>query len=160
MTCSIVNNRKQKRIISRLILTPVGRAPPAPVIFSRDRHLLYFFMCRSTCSRCWKFAIRLGLLHNQLQAFGTTIVLVSSDRNLRPVLKLAADLRLGFQIIGDKDCSIRRQYLTCESRRTDHSAKLLLVDKCGKVRSRFDCINQRDSLAKQILLEVRGLPSS
>jgi hypothetical protein len=46
------------------------------------------------------------------------------------------------------------------SQLADHNGELILVDRCGKVRTRRDDTRKGAMVASQILAEVRGLSPS
>ena len=123
--------------------------------------MLFFFMCRFTCSRCWKTAVRLGRLYGQLNALGVAVVLIGDKEYLKPALKLATELRLPYPIYGDKRGAIRQYYLSGgEPPAGARGGHLLLVDRCGKVRFRRDGLEQEERFINQVQTELGGVSPS
>lgn len=110
--------------------------------------VLFLFMCRWTCSRCWKVAMILGRLAGRLAAHNVAAVLVGDSHNIQPATRLAAELKLPFTLLGDDASALRCAYglLSAEG-----GPSLLLLNAQGK---RLFC---SEILNNHLALDYSGL---
>jgi peroxiredoxin len=106
---------------------------------AKSEHVVFFFMCRSTCSHCWKQAIALGQLNDQLRAHNTSVMLVGDGRYKESAQRLVKQLGLPFQYMADNG-ALRRYYHVDAASKGHCSWAIILVDRQGIVRyCRFGC---------------------
>ena len=100
---------------------------------AKSNNVLFFFMRRSTSSRCWKQAIALARIHNQLAAQGITVVLVGDGRYKAQAQKLVEELNLPFRYIADNG-ALRRYYNVENNKSPSGEWMIVLVDGKGVIR--------------------------
>jgi len=111
-----------------------------------SQHVVFYFMCRFTCSRCWRTAMVLAKLNKQLLANNTTVVLVGDDRYIEPASRLAAELELPFPLLADKHGTLRRIYGMRRPNSDCCHGALVLVDLHGAVRFGHECASAEASV--------------
>ena len=116
--------------------------------------VLYYFMCRWTCSRCWKMAMMLGRMGNLLMDHNIAVVLVGNSHYLQPATHLAAKLKLRFTLLGDDANALKCAYGLYVANRPDHGQAMLLLDGHGNP---FFC---QDNLENRLALDLPGLISA
>lgn len=100
---------------------------------AKSQHVVFFFMCRSTCSHCWKQAMALAQLNDRLIAHNTTVVLVGDGRYKKAAQRLIEELNLPFRYISDNG-ALRRYYHVDVPDGRECKWALLFVDTQGIVR--------------------------
>lgn len=105
-------------------------------IAAGHQHTIYYFMCRFTCSRCWRTALELARYHEALLDRNITVVLVGQGPYLRQATCLAAGLRLPFHLIVDDRGVLRRRFDDGSEDGNSHRQSIVLVDSQGSVRYR------------------------
>ena len=81
-----------------------SRSQPA-----KSHHVLFFFMCRSTCSHCWKKAMKLAKFNKLFEASNTTVLLVGDGRYRKQAQRFSEELDIPFRYISDNG-ALRRYY--------------------------------------------------
>lgn len=100
---------------------------------AKSEHVVFLFMCHSTCSHCWKQAMALARLNDQLVALKITVLLVGDGRYKKPAQRLIEELNLPFRYISDNG-ALRRYYHVDVPDGRGCSWALLFVDMQGIVR--------------------------
>jgi peroxiredoxin len=100
---------------------------------AKYHHVLFFFMCRSTCSHCWKQAIALAKLKEQLDAIDTTVLLVGDGRYREQAQWFVKEMNIPFRYIADNG-ALRRYYNVDSAIRRGCKWALLFVDGQGVIR--------------------------
>lgn len=113
--------------------------------------VLYYFMCRWTCSRCWKMAMMLGRMGNLLMDHNVAVVLVGNSHYLQPATRMAAKLKLHFTLLGDDASALKCAYGLRVANGPDHGQAMLLLDGHGEP---FFCQN---NLENRLTLDLPGL---
>ena len=98
--------------------------------------ILFHFVCRWTCSRCWKRALILSRSLNRLKMRDIAMVMVGPSQQIREANRLANDLRLPVTLLADDWHSLGRAYALSSQKEYQHGESLALVDKYGMVRYR------------------------
>ncbi len=97
-------------------------------------YMMYLFMERWTCSRCWLLAEALGQMDVWLADHEITVVLVGPNHYLQQANQMAKELHLPFRLITDEHGSLKRFYGFGEWDCDSHQQSLVLVDNKGCVR--------------------------
>jgi len=96
--------------------------------------ILFLFICRWTCSRCWKAAMKIGRFSQELQKRDVAVVMVGGNDYLQQATHLAASLKLPVTLLGDDNNALRKAYgLQIGDKRCGKHA-LLLLDRNGWIR--------------------------
>ncbi len=101
-----------------------------------DQFILFHFVCRWTCSRCWKRALTLSRSLDRLKKRDIAVVMVGPSRQIREANRLAKGLRLKVTLLADDWHSLGRSYTLSSQKEFQHGESLVLVDKFGMVRYR------------------------
>ncbi len=131
------------------------------------QHIVFLFMYRFTCSRCWRTAMKLGQLHKQLQKKDTTVVMVGDSHHIGPATRLAAELELPFPLIADDSGALRRLLrIRGSASSCSHSASgcshyaVVLMDRQGAVQYCQDVSNPGTTLnAIELMAATENLVS-
>ncbi len=99
----------------------------------KSQNVVFFFMCHSTCSHCWKQAMALAKLNDQLVALDTTVLLVGDGRYREQAQRLVKELDLPFRYISDNGALRRHYHVDAEEGRACRWA-LVFVDRQGIIR--------------------------
>lgn len=102
------------------------------VDYAGRRNVLLYFVCGFTCSRCWHWLLALEQAWRGLPTHDTAVLVIGSERHLKPAAQLAADLGLSFTFLADKQGHVARRYGLASSGRGRHGAAFF-VDKQGVV---------------------------
>jgi len=132
-TKGCLNYRNSPTAISRLT-RPQKVAPPLVPGTRSGQFKLFAFMCRWTCSRCWRLAESLGQMQEWFADRGLAVVLVGQGHYLQPATRLAADLHLPFKLISDECRALRRLYGLEKCTTLSHQRTVVLTDKKGRVK--------------------------
>ncbi len=109
------------------------------LVKTTGQHILFHFMCRWTCSRCWKTAVALNRLCRYFEQYNVAIVLVGTSHYLQQATHLAAEFRLSFTLLADDSGVLRQAYGFSEGGAGCHDQAIVLVDAYGAARyRRFD----------------------
>jgi peroxiredoxin len=100
---------------------------------AKSEHVVFFFMCHSTCSHCWKQAMVLARLNDQLADYKITLMLVGDGRYRKPAQRLIEELNLPIRYISDNG-ALRRYYHVDVPDGRGCKWALLFVDPQGIVR--------------------------
>ena len=112
---------------------------------AKSHHVLFFFMCRSTCSHCWKQVMALAKLKEQLAAHDTTVLLVGDGRYREQAQQFLEELDIPFRYIADNG-ALRRYYNVDSGIRRGCKWALLFVDGQGVIRfSKCGLLGNRSS---------------
>lgn len=112
---------------------------------AKSHHVLFFFMCRSTCSHCWKQVMALAKLKEQLAAHDTTVLLVGDGRYREQAQQFMEELGIPFRYIADNG-ALRRYYNVDSGIRRGCKWALLFVDGQGVIRfSKCGLLGNRSS---------------
>jgi peroxiredoxin len=101
-----------------------------------DPFILFHFVCRWTCSRCWKRALILNRSLDRLKKRDIAVVMVGPSQHIREANRLAKGLRLKVTLLADDWHSLGRSYTLSSQIEFQHGESLVLVDKFGIVRYR------------------------
>lgn len=101
-----------------------------------SQFILFHFVCRWTCSRCWKRALILSRSLDRLKMGDIALVMVGPSQKIREANRLANDLRLPITLLADDWHSLGRAYALSSQKDYQHGESLVLVDKYGMVRYR------------------------
>lgn len=109
-----------------------------PVIASKPttasrRYTAYLFMCRWTCSRCWRLAETLGTLEPWLNTHKIRIVMVGQRRFLPQAKKLARELQIPFKLIADDHHIFSNIFGLHQQKMHTHHLPTVLADNVGRV---------------------------
>ena len=99
----------------------------------KSHHVLFFFMCRSTCSHCWKKALALSKYRDLLSVSNTTVLLVGDGKYRDQAQQLVEDLNIPFRYIADNG-ALRRYYHVDSVHGRGCRWALLFVDDQGIIR--------------------------
>lgn len=126
---------------------------------STSQPVLFQFMCRWTCSRCWKTAMMLGQMGSLLMDHNIAVVLVGDSHYLQPATRLAAELKLPVTLLGDEARALKHAYGFCLSKSSDHGQDLLLLDEHGKPLFCQDNFKNRHKLdLSRLISAIKTLP--
>ena len=100
---------------------------------ARSEHVVFLFMCGSTCSHCWKQAMALARLNDQPGALKITVLLVGDGRYKKPAQRLIEELNLPFRYVSDNGALRRYYHIDVPDGRGCRWA-MLFVDTQGIVR--------------------------
>ncbi len=119
---------------------------PVPVAWERqtsmrmeatgNQSVLFHFVCRWTCSRCWKRALVLSRSLDRLKIRDIAMVMVGPSQQIREADRFANALRLPVTLLADDWHSLGRAYALSSQEEYQHGESLVLVDKYGMVRYR------------------------
>ncbi len=104
--------------------------------FAGDQLVLFHFVCRWTCSRCWKRALALRRSLNCLKNQDIAMVMVGPSRQIKQANRFAMGLRLPVTLLADDWHSLSRAYALSNQDEYQHGESLVLVDRYGMVRFR------------------------
>lgn len=139
-----------KKVISQSNPAHVGRSRSA-----KSRHVVFFFMCRSTCSHCWKQALSLARFTDELEAHNTSVMLVGDGRYKASAQRLVKKLSLPFRYVADNG-ALRRYYHVDINNNQQCSWAVVLVDRQGAIRyRRFGCPSLKLSPFSHLMSAVR-----
>lgn len=93
----------------------------------------YLFMCRWTCSRCWRMVMKLGALDTWLKSQKIRIVMVGQGGYLSPAKKFARELRVPFRLIADEHQIFRNIFGLHQQNIHYHHLPMILANDVGKV---------------------------
>jgi len=110
--------------------------PEAPKLRTKivGQHILFLFMCRWTCSRCWKAVMKIGRYSEELQKRDVAVVMVGSNEYIQQATYLAAKLKLPVTLFGDDGNALRKIYGQRISDKSCKNPALILLDRNGSVR--------------------------
>lgn len=97
------------------------------------KYTLFHFMCRWTCSSCWRLVLTLGKNQEWLARHGIDVVLVGQSHYFQPAKRMAADYQLPFRLINDDHGTLQRLYGLEGCSTKAHQWTLALTDKKGRV---------------------------
>jgi len=100
---------------------------------AESQNVVFFFMCHSTCSHCWKQAMALAQLNDHLVALDTTVLIVGDGRYREQAQRLVKELDLPFRYISDNGALRRYYHVDAEEGRACRWA-LVFVDRQGIIR--------------------------
>jgi peroxiredoxin len=100
---------------------------------AKSQNVVLFFMCRSTCSHCWKQALALAKLNDHLAALDTTVLLVGDGRYREQAQRLVEELELPFRYISDNG-ALRRYYHVGAGEGRACKSAVVFVDRQGIIR--------------------------
>ena len=126
------------------------RAPPG----DPGQSILFHFMCRWTCSRCWKTTLILNHFLGEIDDHHVAVVLVGSGHHLQPAIRLAAELKLPFTLLADDHGALRRAYGLPDQTPCGQGQAVVLVDPCGDVRFRWTFTANFATFSKKALSAI------
>jgi peroxiredoxin len=142
--------RSYTKVIGRFNPAHAGRSQSA-----RSKHVVFFFMCRSTCSHCWKQALSLARLAGELEVHNTSVMLVGDGRYKGPAQRLVKVLNLPFRYVADNG-ALRRYYHVDINKDQHCSWAIVLVDRQGAIRfRRLGCPSVNVSPLNKLMSAVR-----
>lgn len=101
-----------------------------------DPLILFHFVCRWTCSRCWKRALLLSRSMDRLRGQDIALVMVGPSKYIKAANRMAKKLHLPVTLLADDWHSLHRAYVLSSNVEFRHGESLILVDKYGMVRYR------------------------
>jgi peroxiredoxin len=113
---------------SRSAWQPTGTLP-----FADQQQVLFYFMSRFTCSRCWYALMALAHFQEQLRAQQTMVVVVGDGDHIQAAAHLAEELAIPFPLVADNNGTLRRLYGLPRPGRCAQSGVFALVDGQGRV---------------------------
>lgn len=101
-----------------------------------DPLILFHFVCRWTCSRCWKRALLLSRSLDSLHGQDIALVMVGPSKYIKAANRMAKEYHLPVTLLADDWHSLHRAYALSTKEEFRHGESLVLADKYGMVRYR------------------------
>lgn len=120
---------------------------------SARQHILFHFMCRWTCSRCWRTVVKLACQAQLLGGQDISYVLIGPDHYLLQAQKFAANLGLPVTVLSENDQLLRQDYGAFVDEVNAHNQSLILVDPRGNLKYRA-----RDPGSRELAQIMKYLP--
>jgi len=117
--------------------------------FATYQHAVLYFMCRLTCSRCWKGAVMLGNIFQRFLDHKMIVILIGDGCYFQPAKKLARSIGLPFPLLVDKKNVLRKHLDLNTTGKGCHENAAGLIDKYGRV-----CYRYRGCSPEEILTDI------
>jgi peroxiredoxin len=138
---------------NRTSLTPKAELLRSPKK-ALGHQLVYLFMCRFTCSRCWKTALALAEHGDLFEASDTMVVMVGDWPHIKAATRLACELQLPYALVADSHGAMRRSFSLEQAGSGGHDQAFVLVDRNRTVRYRQGVSSPGGRLQLASLLSV------